>query len=76
MVGVERGDLLRLQAQRLAFDATGEQQAEDVADHEHDRRQAEQAGQQRGDLLADRVGEHADGDERDDAAVPRPGRPP
>ena len=36
---------------------------------EDHRREAEQAGQQRGDLLADRVGEHADGDERDDAAV-------
>ena len=69
VVGVERRDLLRLQAERLALEAAGEQQAEQAADGEDHRRQADQAGQQRRDLLADRVGEHADGDERDDLAV-------
>ena len=69
VVGVEGRDLLRLQAERLALEAAREQQAEQAADGEDHRREADQAGQQRRDLLADRVGEHADGDERDDRAV-------
>ena len=68
VVGVERRDLLRLQAERLALEAPGEQQAERAADGQDQRREADQAGQQRRDLVADRVGEHADADQRDDLA--------
>ena len=70
VVGVEGRDLLRLQAERLALRGAGRAAgcSRPPISQDH-RREADQAGQQRRDLVADRVGEHADGDERDDVAV-------